>query len=251
MQQYLNILWIWFGLSKEEIKNIYYSKTKEILPGIHKWANQEKMMFLNGAYNYVIENFDDYINGVTTLRDDSALYFFNEWLIVYYVAKNYELALQKFNKSLEIDGDYTDSIRMKWMTLYKLGDPTESIGYLSDAIEKDKKNRLLYLELIEILENENRLDEAKKVKALLKENTPKARPNINDTCEISPYPNTYVKYSNTKKPWMEESKKEIIKEKFNYYKLGFWILVASLVIYYYLGDEIIQSYILPLVNQFF
>jgi len=64
------------------------------------------------------------------------------------------------------------------MTLYKLGDPTESIGYLSDAIEKDKKNRLLYLELIEILENENRLDEAKKVKALLKENTPKARPNM-------------------------------------------------------------------------
>jgi DnaJ-class molecular chaperone len=64
MQQYLNILWIWFGLSKEEIKNIYYSKTKEILPGIHKWANQEKMMFLNGAYNYVIENFDDYINGI-------------------------------------------------------------------------------------------------------------------------------------------------------------------------------------------
>jgi hypothetical protein len=50
---------------------------------------------------------------------------------------------------------------------------------------------------------------------------------------------------------MEESKKEIIKEKFNYYKLGFWILVASLVIYYYFGDEIIQSYIQPLVNQFF
>lgn len=207
-------------------------------------------MFLNGAYNYVIENFDDYINGVTTLRNDSASYFFNEWLIVYYVAKNYELALQKFDKSLEIDGDYTDSIRMKWMTLYKLGDPTESIGYLSDAIEKDKKNRLLYLELIEILENENRLDEVKKVKALLKENTPKARPNINDTCEISPYPNTFVNYSYTKKPWMEESKGKIKNQKFNYYKFGFWILVASLVVYYYIGDEIIQSYIPPLVNQF-
>ncbi len=184
MQQYLNILWIWYGLSKEEIKKIYYSKTKEILPDIHKWANQEKMMFLNGAYNYVIENFDDYINGISTLRKDSASYFFNEWLIIFYVNKNYELALQKFNKSLEIDSDYTDSIRMKWMSLYKLGDPSESIGYLSDAIENDKKNLLLYLELIEILESERRFDEAEKVKSLLKENTPKARPNMKERFKL-------------------------------------------------------------------
>lgn len=130
------------------------------------------------------------------------------------------------------------------MALYRLGDPTESIGYLSDAIEKDKKNRLLYLELIEILEKENRLDEAKKVKALLKENTPKARSNMKDKFEVYPY--NLGKYPYRREPLIENNK----KETFNYYKLGFWILVTSIIIYYYFGDKIIQSYIQPLVNQF-
>jgi tetratricopeptide (TPR) repeat protein len=144
-------------------------------------------------------------------------------LIIFYVNKNYELALQKFNKSLEIDSDYTDSIRMKWMSLYKFGDPSESIGYLSDAIEKDKKNLLLYLELIEILEKEKRFDEAEKVKSLLKENTPKARPNMKwYSFDFSQYPNPDAKYSIYKKALNRRiSKRNLIKEKFNYYKLLF------------------------------
>lgn len=251
MQQYLNILWIWFGLSKEEIKKIYYTKARDIHPDINEWIDEKEMMFLNGAYNYVIENFDDYVNEISSLKTDSALYFFNEWLIVFYVAKNYELALQKFNKSLEMDSNYADAIRMKWMALYRLGDPTESIGYLSDAIEKDKKNLLLYIELIEILENENRLDEAKKVRALMKENTPKARPNMKEKYAFY-IGNSRSYIGNPDKNWYtrESSIESNKKEMFNYYKLGFWILVVSLVIYYYFGDEIIESYIPALVNQF-
>lgn len=251
MQQYLNILWIWFGLSKEEIKKIYYSKARDIHPDINQWINEKEMMFLNGAYNYLIENFDDYVNEISSLKTDSASYFFNEWLIVFYVAKNYELALQKFNKSLEMDSNYADAIRMKWMALYRLGDPTESIGYLSDAIEKDKKNLLLYMELIEILENENRLDEAKKVKALLKENTPKARPNMKEKYSFYVGNSKFYRGNSdtdwyTREPSIESNKKEM----FNYYKLGFWILASLLVIYYFFDKNLIQPYIQPLVNQF-
>ncbi len=235
MQQYLNILWIWFGLSKEEIKKIYYSKAREIHPDINEWIDEKEMMFLNGAYNYVIENFEDYINGISTLRKDSASYYFNEWLVIFYVTKNYKLALKRFNKSLEIDPNYVDSIHMKWMTLYKLGDPSESIGYLSDAIEKDKKNLLLYLELIEILEKEKRFDEAKKVKALLKENTPKARPNLHEKFDFVLDPSSRTLY--TKESWKKENKKETKKEVYNYYKLWFWILIWLIIIYFFLGKE--------------
>lgn len=51
--------------------------------------NSEKLMIeINCAYDYIIENFDDYVNNVKEIRE-TAISILNECLYIFYVQKIY------------------------------------------------------------------------------------------------------------------------------------------------------------------
>jgi curved DNA-binding protein CbpA len=63
MDKYLKILWISYWLSLEEIKKKYKKLCMEYHPDRNAWFKEEatkKMKEINGAYEYIIDNFEIY-----------------------------------------------------------------------------------------------------------------------------------------------------------------------------------------------
>lgn len=142
MKQFLEILWIWYWLSKEEIKKAYHKKSMQFHPDRENW-DEYKMILLNNAYKYIIENYNDYLNKV---EDNKITYIsiYNEWLYICYVLENYLLALEKIEKSLEMKSDYKEAIFLQTYCLYKLWRLKEAYKIITKLYMSNSKNILYY-----------------------------------------------------------------------------------------------------------
>lgn len=167
MKHRLDLLWIGYWLSKEKIKNIYLWKVRQL---------ELEIICLDLAYDYIIKNFDDYQKSCldTNLHKnkDYISDLFTKWLISFYVSKNFESALSKFDRILELDNNNEEALRMKWYCLIKLWSTNEAIKYLEKALKNSPKNLLLYLEIINLFSSTWNIYEVDKYKQLLKQNIP-------------------------------------------------------------------------------
>jgi len=156
MKKYLEILGIWFWLTKEKIRSIYRQKAMDFHPDRnqrYKDYFERKMMELNGAYEYIMENFDDYINKVYSIKH-TYIYFYDEWLYLFYVLKNYDLALKKFDKSIELNQDFLYSHFMKAKTLEKLWYEREALIIYQEIISRDNTFYNAFIRIWELLKKD-------------------------------------------------------------------------------------------------
>jgi len=171
MQKYLEILWIWFWLSKVEIKKVWRDKASRNHPDKH-FSNKEmyerKMMEINWAYWYIMENYNDYVKKINEIRHTES-YFFDEWLYIYYVLKDYELALKKFDKSLEINPKYVNSYFIKAKYYENISEYEKALSNYSRVLEYNPKYSNAYtskLNLLHLLWRENEIEELNDVHLL-------------------------------------------------------------------------------------
>lgn len=222
MKQFLEILSIGYGLTEEQIGEAYYAKAKLIHTNSGVDDPERDMIMLNIAYDFLIDNYDSYINkniGNIALSD------YYEWLTIYHSHRDYKYAYQKFEKALSTNPKNPAVLKMLWLTLYKLGNTDKAKRYLYNALEYDPKNRLLYLELIDIALEENTYGELEQLKKRMRENTPIHWHNFRDKflhrrsdySPVEPYTN------------MPTSRDIRNKKNTNFYKWGFWILFVVLL----------------------
>jgi len=189
MKQILEILWIDYGLSKEEIKNAYLKKAMEFHPDRNNWDN-DKMIFLNYAYDYIIENYDLYINKKEEDKN-SYVNFYNEWLYICYILEDYEQALDKVEKSLSLNNSFKNWLFLKWYCLYRLWKYKDSFKLISKLFEDNPRNNTYYNLLVSILNNLLDESDKEKYKKIYENNIKKSWKNLSEKIKESGYVNIY------------------------------------------------------------
>jgi len=151
MKKYLEILWIWFWLTREEIKKVYQKKAMLYHPDVNKADDSEKLMMeINWAYDYIIENFNDYINKIEASKS-TAIWLYNEWLVIFYNQQEYKIALSKFQKSIELDKNYYNSYIMIAKCMQELWDTDWAIKMYDKVIDMNNSFNLAYQNKAELL----------------------------------------------------------------------------------------------------
>lgn len=164
MQTYLTTIWIWYWLSKEEIKKIYREKAMAVHPDRNtNMLNSEKLMIeINCAYDYIIENFDDYVNNVKEIRE-TAISILSEWIYIFYVQKDYELALEKLEKSLKLNKNYLNTLMLKVKCLEKLWKQEDALKEYDMIIKNNVDYSQAYYAKSILLDNMWRYKESKEI----------------------------------------------------------------------------------------
>lgn len=153
MQKYLKILWIWFWLKKHEIKSICTKKIIKFHPSktiSNKEFFEKKMMELKWAYDYLMENFDDYINEKDQIKH-SGLYYFNQWLYYYYIENKYDLAYENFNNSIKKKKDYPNTYLMLAKYHEKFWEYDKAIVSYDNVLKYEPNYKIAYMGKINLL----------------------------------------------------------------------------------------------------
>lgn len=223
MKQFLEILWIDYGLSKEEIKKAYHKKSMQVHPDRAN-GDEYKMMLLNTAYEYIIENYESYLNKQEII-EDNPLALFNEWLYIYYVLKDYELALNKFTKVIELDSSNDYAYYLQWLCLKKLWKQTEALKALKYFQNKNPRYLPVYYVIIDILEKKWDLEEVTEYKHLLQAYTPEKKINLSDLF-IKPNENYQENIKTDNSSWKSKS------------NINFILFVLCIIISYFIFPEL-------------